>query len=65
MERLPVDHMNEDKTDGRAQTQPDGEADAADGQPFAGEHCADLSPRHADVPQHAELAPPRQHERAE
>ena len=57
--------MDENEADGRAETKSDEEADAADGQPLTGEHCADLPPCHADVPQHAELAPPREHERAE
>ena len=44
---------------------PTSEADGADRQALAGEHGADLPPRHADVAQHAEFAPPRKHQRAE
>ena len=34
-------------------------------QSFGRQHGGDLPPRDADVPQHAELAPPREHQRAE
>ena len=34
-------------------------------QPLGGQHAGDLPSRHADMPQHAELAPPREHQRAE
>ena len=45
--------------------QPDREPDRADDEAFGREHRADLPPRHPDVTQHAELAAPRERERAE
>ena len=48
-----------------SERQPDREPDRADDEAFGREHRADLPPRHAEVAQHAELAAPRERERAE
>ena len=65
MKRLPVDHVDQDQAHHEAERQPDREADAADHEALGGEHRGDLAPRHAEVPQHAELATAREHQRAE
>ena len=65
VERLAVDDVHEDQAHRKAERESDGEPDRAHDEAFGREHRGDLPPRHAEVAQHAELAPAREDERAE
>ena len=65
VERLPVHHIDEHQADCGTADQPGRGADAGEQRAFRREHAADLPARKAEVAQHAELAPAREHHCAE
>ncbi len=65
VEGLAVHHVDQDQADERAQSQAEPDAERRYHQAFIAQHGADLATRHADVTQHAELAPARKGLRAE
>ena len=62
---MAIDDVDEHEADHPAEREAHRETQSAHQEPLSGEHGADLSPRHSEVAQHAELAPPREHQRAE
>jgi len=65
VERLAVHHVDQNQADGSSRRKAGERAEQSEQPAFRGEHGADLRTGEAEVAQHAELAPPREHDGAE
>jgi len=65
MERLAVDDVDQHQADEASEREPHRKPQRACQRAFHGEHRADLAARHAEMAQHAEFAPAREHQGSE
>ena len=65
VERLPIDHINQNQADRRAACEAGQRAERREQRALRGEHAADLRAGEAEMAQHAELSPAREHHGAE